>query len=413
MREALQAIGDELTKMTPEDHLREEPAVRLTPPPRVGGVGTGEGGSKAASPRRRLVHPRSRRWRWLTAASFGVLIIAALAVFVLLPRWVENNPGLGLGPTAGSLQPGAGEEGSEPIESAATGVEAPVSSRVASGEAPVAPTASGSASAGAPAKSSSPPPEPQRVRPEAAPGRQESGTSPQTDGAYAEHMSAGLAALQRGDHAVALEAFTLAESLSPDSAQAIEGRARAEQGLRLDAIAGHRERALAAEAAEDWDAAGREYDSVLRLDPALRFAQEGKSRVLERGELAKRLNFHIDHPERLATEGVLEDAAALVERAQTVRPAGPVLSEQIVQLERLVTLYGTPVRIHLLSDSLTEVSINRVGRLGRFDRRILELRPGTYTAVGRREGYRDVRRQFRVMPEAAAEPLVVRCEEKI
>jgi tetratricopeptide (TPR) repeat protein len=226
-------------------------------------------------------------------------------------------------------------------------------------------------------------------------------------------MSVGLTALQRGDHAAALEAFTVAESLAPTSVQAAEGRARAEQGLRLDAIAGHRERALAAEAAEDWDAAGREYESVLQLDPTIRFAQEGKSRALERAELARRLNFHISRPERLATEGVLEDAATLVERAETVRPAGPVLSEQIGQLQRLVTLYETPVRIQLQSDSLTEVSIHRVGHLGRFDRRTLDLRPGTYTAVGRREGYRDVRRQFKVIPGTAAEPLVVRCEERI
>jgi hypothetical protein len=48
-----------------------------------------------------------------------------------------------------------------------------------------------------------------------------------------------------------------------------------------------------------------------------------------------------------------------------------------------------------------------------FFSRSLELRPGTYTVVGTRRGYRDVRVLLRVKPEVPAEPLVVRCEEEI
>ena len=69
--------------------------------------------------------------------------------------------------------------------------------------------------------------------------------------------------------------------------------------------------------------------------------------------------------------------------------------------------------VTLLSDGQTEVIIYRVARLGRFQEQRLALRPGTYTATGSRVGYRDVRRVFKVRPDAPPPPLVIRCKEAI
>ena len=57
--------------------------------------------------------------------------------------------------------------------------------------------------------------------------------------------------------------------------------------------------------------------------------------------------------------------------------------------------------------------IYRVARLGKFDNHQLELRPGDYTVVGSRPGYRDVREVIRVRPGTSIPPLSVRCEEAI
>jgi hypothetical protein len=59
------------------------------------------------------------------------------------------------------------------------------------------------------------------------------------------------------------------------------------------------------------------------------------------------------------------------------------------------------------------VSIFRVGQLGTFSTQELQLRPGSYVAVGSRPGFRDVRLEFRVAPELELEPIVVQCEERI
>jgi len=65
------------------------------------------------------------------------------------------------------------------------------------------------------------------------------------------------------------------------------------------------------------------------------------------------------------------------------------------------------------SDELTEVTVYRVGRLGTFERQRLQLRPGTYTVVGSRRGYRDVRHTLVIVAGEIPNPLTVRCEERI
>jgi hypothetical protein len=71
------------------------------------------------------------------------------------------------------------------------------------------------------------------------------------------------------------------------------------------------------------------------------------------------------------------------------------------------------VTVRLESDNATDVVIYKVGKLGQFLNRTIELKPGLYTAVGVRAGYRDVRREFRVAPEGDVQTLVVRCEDPI
>ncbi len=57
--------------------------------------------------------------------------------------------------------------------------------------------------------------------------------------------------------------------------------------------------------------------------------------------------------------------------------------------------------------------VYRVGKIGKYDRHDLVLRPGTYTVVGTRKGYRDVRVKLVVATGRPPEPIVVRCEERI
>ena len=90
-----------------------------------------------------------------------------------------------------------------------------------------------------------------------------------------------------------------------------------------------------------------------------------------------------------------------------------MLKQQIATLGDWLARADVPVQVALQSDNLTQVTIYRVGALGAFEQRSLELAPGSYTVVGTRPGYRDVRREINVMPGAALHPVVIRCEDKI
>jgi hypothetical protein len=73
----------------------------------------------------------------------------------------------------------------------------------------------------------------------------------------------------------------------------------------------------------------------------------------------------------------------------------------------------TPQTVTLQSDGLTHVSIYHVGRLGQFTTQQLELSPGTYTVVGSRPGYRDVRQTLTVKPGSRQTTVDIRCEESV
>jgi hypothetical protein len=90
-----------------------------------------------------------------------------------------------------------------------------------------------------------------------------------------------------------------------------------------------------------------------------------------------------------------------------------LLRKQTATLSDWVARADVPVAVALESDNLTHVTIYRVGELGAFAQRSLELVPGSYTVVGTRPGYRDVRRQIHVTPGAPAERIVIRCEDRI
>ena len=91
----------------------------------------------------------------------------------------------------------------------------------------------------------------------------------------------------------------------------------------------------------------------------------------------------------------------------------PKLAGKIEALQQLVVQAGTPVPVVLHSDGQTEVAIYHVSRLGQFIDHRLELLPGSYTIVGTRAGYRDVRKVLAVEPGGSLVSLQVRCEELI
>jgi hypothetical protein len=171
--------------------------------------------------------------------------------------------------------------------------------------------------------------------------------------------------------------------------------------------------AHAAEASEHWQEAATQYQRALSLDGTLVDARRALQVAVERATLAGELELIIAHPERTYSDAVYAAARASLQRAQAISTPGPVLARQIGQVSTLLDQAGTPVSVTLRSDNLTTVTVYRIGELGNFTQRDLQLKPGRYVVVGTRSGFRDVRRQLDVAPGAVAPALVIQCVDPI
>jgi len=234
---------------------------------------------------------------------------------------------------------------------------------------------------------------------------------------YETQMARGLAEQSAGRSGAARAAFTAALQARPGDATAQAALAQLDADARLAQLAAQQAEARGFEQAERWADAAQRYEAMLGVDANLVAARDGREHARARLDLDTRLRAAIGNADHFNDDAVLGAARELLASARatltaTVQPA-PVLAGQVAELERLVRVGAIPVPVLLESDNLTEVTIFKVGRLGAFNSRILELRPGTYTVVGARPGYRDVRRSFRVAPGGGQAAVVVRCEEAI
>lgn len=224
-------------------------------------------------------------------------------------------------------------------------------------------------------------------------------------------MSEGMRALEAHEFAAARKAFDRAARLDQTSAEVRAARAHLDASETAWNIDRHLARAHAAEDAERWADAASAYGAALALDEGLDTAVAARTAATARARLDTALTGYLAAPERLTDAAVRAEAAAVLERARASGARGKRLAGQLAALGRAIELAGTPLEVTLRSDAATLVSVQRVGELGRFDERSLSLLPGRYVALGRRDGYRDVRVEFDVSHGREATPVVVRCEE--
>lgn len=238
-------------------------------------------------------------------------------------------------------------------------------------------------------------------------------SSRQAADAFASSMARGYTALAATNYSQAREAFEAARRIRPDAPEISQALRQIEQEQRTSVIGVKLQNAEALEAKEKWADALKEYRAVLELDSTVAAANDGVARTSPRAALNEQLELYLTQPERLFSQSVRAAAKETLSRAAGIANPGPILSRQVKTLSEWLARADVPVQVAIQSDNLTQVTIYRVGTLGAFQQRSLELVPGSYTVVGTRPGYRDVRREISVMPGAAPEPVVIRCEDKI
>ena len=226
-------------------------------------------------------------------------------------------------------------------------------------------------------------------------------------------MTEGLYALSDGHFEAARAAFRMAKILKPGSPEPADGLLQVDQGIRLERITALEGLALDQQQSEQWETVVTTYERILEIDDNLEFAQQGLATAQQMTALYEKLDEYIGEPDKLSSPSTMQRATTLVVNITRMPEIGPRLGDKRDELSRLLKRAATPLRVQLISDNVTSVSIYKVGKLGSFATRELSLRPGTYVAVGSRPGYRDVRLEFLVGPELEPKPVVIRCEEAI
>lgn len=231
--------------------------------------------------------------------------------------------------------------------------------------------------------------------------------------AFNAAMSEGYAALDQGQFDLAREAFRRAANLQEGSAEATSALQEVDAAQTAGRLTSLEQRGRSYENSEQWQKAVDAYQQAQKIDGSVLFAREGLARSRARADLDRQLQKIIEEPRRLSDVSVAAATEQLLARAGQVSPGGPRLTSQLTQLQTLLAQSNSPVMVTLRSDSETEVTVYKVARLGRFAQHELTLRPGTYTAVGSRDGYRDVRRSFTLTHDSTPPPVTIICTEPI
>lgn len=230
---------------------------------------------------------------------------------------------------------------------------------------------------------------------------------------FTQAMSAGYGALESADFTSARQAFQRALKLKPRASEAQAGLEEVAHRITQNKIAAYRSEAEQLIGREQWQAALEKYQALLQVDGSLLFAQQGRDQTADRARLDQLLEEQINHPERLASDQVFQEAGTLLKVAATVRQPGPRLQQQISRLEILMKEARTPVAVEISSDNRTNVVLYRSGSLGNFLKHQLSLLPGKYVLVGKRDGFRDVRKEFVVSANQPPLSINIQCTEKI
>ncbi|MCP3851951.1 MAG: hypothetical protein GY694_17200, partial [Gammaproteobacteria bacterium] len=179
--------------------------------------------------------------------------------------------------------------------------------------------------------------------------------------------------------------------------------------------------ALKHEAQEHWLKAKNDYEKILNINLNHSKALAGKERVKFYLYINELIDSIILLPERLQDDEIFTKSkkslnfakSEIREKKSAEKLRIPRLIKKIDKAELLIKNASTLIDVTLHSDNETTVSIYRVGRFGQFNNKKLQMRPGKYTIIGVRSGYKDIRTIKNISARDKSLEISVICSEKI
>lgn len=230
---------------------------------------------------------------------------------------------------------------------------------------------------------------------------------------FNDKMSDAFAALNGKNYDLARNTFTAAQALQPNSTAPGDGLQQVELAILQDAIDNHMTAASEYSNNENWSDAKTELEAVLALSPGTTQAAESLKKAESRLAIQLRLDQFIGQPELMLADKLLQEAKDLTLQAARIRDKGPLLKGRIRKLSHLVSLARIPVTLTINSDNRTNITIFKQGNFGKLEQTSLELFPGVYTIVGKRNGYRDVQQDITLKGTERSLSVDIRASERV
>lgn len=234
-----------------------------------------------------------------------------------------------------------------------------------------------------------------------------------TEQRFRSYMSDGFRSLDKNRFTAATEAFEQAGTVYPAHAAVAQALAQVETRRSQLWVSNQIAQASELEAQEKWPQAAEIYKQLLATDGTLTEVRVKQIPVMVRADLDKRIRKTLSDPLALSTTSQFRRGQKVLQDASGIRNPGPVLQQQIADLQQALKASQNLIQVLLTSDSNTDVTLFRVAKLGAFDKTAVSLKPGRYIVAGTRMGFRDVRIEFTVTDQGLDKPISISCNEAI
>ncbi len=229
---------------------------------------------------------------------------------------------------------------------------------------------------------------------------------------YSAEVRAAESALSAGELVEARRRARSAQRLAPErDLEYLFKRIEAQE--EANAVARQLAAARDAFVARDWVRARDAYGAVLVLDPTNAEAVEREALAANVVTALTRVDRYLAAPLRLASDEVAQAARSELIRAAPFAADSEVLRERLAELAEYLEQREVPAAVTVLSDGRTEVTVRRVGQVGRTERKVIQLTPGEYDFEGSRSGYKSTLVRLTIPFGATTAQVRVVCDEPV
>ncbi len=227
------------------------------------------------------------------------------------------------------------------------------------------------------------------------------------------HISSGFAEIENKQTKKARHHYQKAKRVDPKrkELQVLLGQVLAqEKALRIRQAVKQAEHAIRQ---DNWQQARTNFEQVIKDTPENETAIEGLKRANEVLGLQSSLSQYIKNPYRLTSSGVLSKAEKTLSQAQHASNYSFGIKKQTQQLRELIATFNRLIPVTIMSDNKTYVLVRGIGKVGVVSRKTIQLKPGSYTFEGTRNGFKSKLLQVQISYDQNNFNIHVVCDEPI